>query len=97
MLCFYQQLGAVRRAQPMLRDAAYQVLFADSNVLVFERELGDQGILAAVNRTNDRQPFTLPQQYGNARLLFAIGDSGRHELSEYGAVVLERGEQSAEY
>ena len=49
VLEYHQQLIAIRNEYPALRTGSYEVLFAEGNVYVFARILGDEEIIVAVN------------------------------------------------
>ena len=50
LLALYQRLATLRKNTPALRQGACTVLYAEGDVVVFLRVLGDERVLAAINR-----------------------------------------------
>jgi glycosidase len=49
LLAFFQQLGRLRAESPALRRGSRRTLHADSNVLVYERVLGEERIVVTLD------------------------------------------------
>jgi glycosidase len=58
----YRAMIALRRELPALRRGAFRTLLADDarNLWVFERRLGDERVLVALNASNMPQSLELP-------------------------------------
>ncbi len=67
---FYKKLGAVRRSNAAFKDGVYRPLETSGGIIVFERVSENNSVLVAINRTEERYEFSLPQKYRNAKLLF---------------------------
>ena len=50
LLALYRRMAALRRRLPALRGGGCQVIYAEDNVMVFVRLLGQQRVLVAINR-----------------------------------------------
>lgn len=58
LLGFYRKTGAVRRREKMLEDADFEVVFADEELLVFERKKNGETLVCIVNRSDKNFKFT---------------------------------------
>ncbi|MGL5876495.1 MAG: alpha-glucosidase C-terminal domain-containing protein, partial [Xenococcaceae cyanobacterium] len=59
-LKYHKQLIALRKQYASLRTGAYELLYADENVYVFARILGDEEIIIAVNIDNASAQVNFP-------------------------------------
>lgn len=50
LLALYSRMAALRRRLPALRSGGCQVIYAEDNVMVFLRVLGQRRVLVAINR-----------------------------------------------
>jgi pullulanase/glycogen debranching enzyme len=62
-LAAYREMIALRSASPALRRGAFRTLVADDarDVWVFERLLGDERVIVALNASGKTQDFALPE------------------------------------
>ncbi len=74
---YYRRLIALRRQFPALRSGEFRVLHAAGQVLVYERRLGEQVLVMAINRSpHERYHLDLPAPSGlseGSRLVDALG------------------------
>jgi alpha-glucosidase len=64
LLNFYRQLIALRKRSPVLAEGAFQVLYGNEDMLLYQRVLGDEHILVSANRSHKTllpQTLHLPQ------------------------------------
>lgn len=64
LLEFYKRLISLRKANPILAQGAFQVLYWDDDLLLFQRVLGEERVLVSANRNPDPIParsLNLPQ------------------------------------
>jgi len=74
LLNFYKRLIALRKQSSVLAEGAFQVLYGDNDMLLYQRVLGDEHILVSANRSPDALPartFDLPQAAFPAYATFA--------------------------
>ncbi|MCL2083827.1 MAG: glycoside hydrolase family 13 protein [Oscillospiraceae bacterium] len=79
LLDWYTRLGAARRASAALRYGGIRWLCAEGGLLVFERALGGERVVAAVNRDMTRVCRELPWERDTARDMLSgcvLGVSG---------------------
>lgn len=72
LLDFYRKVGKMRRNIPELADAEFEIPFADSEILVFERTKGKKTFVTTINRSDEKYIFTC--SYGAEDML--SGESG---------------------
>jgi len=56
LLSFYRQLIALRKGSSVLAEGAFQILYGDQNLLLYQRVLGDEHILVSANRSQQIVP-----------------------------------------
>jgi alpha-glucosidase len=59
-LALHRALLALRRAHPALAIGDFALIEAEGDVLAYERRLGDERIVVALNLGGEAQPFVLP-------------------------------------
>jgi len=64
---FYQELIGIRNESDALRRGSFETLLADddANVIVYRRQVGDEEVLVAINRSDDRQTVLIPGHEGD--------------------------------
>jgi glycosidase len=71
---YHRKLIALRHAHPALRRGTYRRLYAQGEVYVFERQLGDETLLVAVNAGEGAQGVTLAAAPAGA-LVYGKGEA----------------------
>src|SRR3989475_248311 len=60
LLAHFQRLGRMRRESPALRPGVRRTVFADREVFAYERVMGDESVLIALNFSEQSQRHELP-------------------------------------
>ncbi len=90
---FYKSAIALRRAHPALRRGAFAVLAADDErrTLVFERTLGGETLVVALNRSDEAQRLRVPLPAGGAtfEVIFSTTDGDHRTQQDAEALLLD--------
>jgi len=73
LLAEVRRLTALRHRLPALRRGAFHALHAASRLAVYERRLGDERVVVAVNAARRATTFQLPANFGPALGEEAVG------------------------
>jgi alpha-glucosidase len=88
MLPLYKQILAARRASPALQSGAFAWVDSAPGTLVYERTLGDDRRIIAVNFTSETKPVLLPE--GDWQVEVTTGGDFAGQLAPDQAVILRR-------
>lgn len=90
LLKFFRTLGKIRTKFDFLKEADFEFISLDENMLVFERESNsesDKRCIIVVNRSENKQKIELPDMYYNGTVIFRI-NSNKDVIGPYGAIVI---------
>ena len=80
ILGLYRDLIALRRARPVLQVGDYATVSAEDDVMVFERRLGEERIVVALNFSSETRQTTIGPVASGARLLSTAAGDDRRDL-----------------
>ncbi len=85
LVAFYQRLGIIRSQRKSLQDGDIRYLAAEGSYLCFERRLGDEVTVCAINRGDESVSVTIPWEGLTVRDL----PTGQYFLARGGAVQMD--------
>ena len=91
---YYQKLIALRKQCPIIVYGKYELLLPeDENLFVYTRELDDEKLLVVCNFSEQKQKFTVPEEFCGAKCLISNVERSYDEktivLEAYEAFVLK--------
>ena len=91
LLCFYQDLGKMRKDCECLKDGEFSTVSEMLGCLAFTRKSGNSEILVIVNRNEHEIDYYLPEYWHNARAVFGESMMGnKAKLKALGYIILKK-------
>ncbi len=90
LLLFFQKMGYLRKMEPFLETADFQLLDINTEYMMFLRKNRKEEALMVFNRSSHDVSITLPSTYQNAKPLLILKDSTKEYLPSHGALVLKK-------
>ena len=92
---WYRDLGAMRKAAPVLREGRYVPIESPEDVVAFAREDGKDALLCIVNRAAESRTVALPDA-GAWKTVFGSGVIGQNrvEIAAFGSAILVKKQKS---
>lgn len=88
---FFKEVGAIRKAEPFMRDAELKVKNINVNYAVFERIKDEERMLVVINRTGEEQQFIVPEEYRSAEKVYTLKKSKLGMVGPYGGIAMKVG------
>lgn len=90
LMKYFRKLGKIRKQEQFLRTAEFRKIKIDHDQFVFERYNENESILVFVSRTHLSTKVDLPQEYKNAKIVFALKGCTKEQLQPYGAIAVKK-------
>lgn len=96
LLSLYRRLLSLRRQYPALAIGNFEFVKSSEDVLVYERQHGDERVVIALNLSEQSQPLSLPRNTSIAQVLLSTSASRRFDatLAANEGLILQLKEQS---
>lgn len=89
LIDFFKTMGAIRKEETFMHTADIRVRNINPNYAAFERIKDEERILVVVNRTCEEQQFIVPEEYKEAKKVYALKKSKTGQLGPYGGVAMK--------
>ena len=87
---FFKEIGAIRKAEPFMKDAELKIKNINVNYAVFERIKDEERMLVVINRTGEEQQFIVPEEYSTAEKVYTLRKSKPGLVGPYGGIAIKR-------
>ena len=89
MLRFFRSLGKIRTKYHFLKDADFEFIRLDEEILVFERKGNENSMYIIVNRSKNTHKIEVPNIKHKEQIIFSINyNSENNEIGSYGAIIV---------
>lgn len=86
---FFKTMGEIRKEETFMHTADIRVRNINPNYAAFERIKDEERMLVVVNRTGYEQQFIVPEEYKEAKKVYALKKSKTGQLGPYGGVAMK--------
>ena len=90
LLDFFKYMGLIRKNEPFMEQAKFNIIDININTLLFERIKDEQKIFVIVNRTPNETSFTIPQEYQNPQKVYTLKKMTNGNLAGYGGIAIKK-------
>lgn len=89
LLRFFRSLGKIRTKYHFLKDADFEFIRLDEEILVFERKGNENSMYIIVNRSKNTHKIEVPNIKHKEQIIFSINyNSENNEIGSYGAIIV---------
>lgn len=89
LLQFFQKMGQIRKEEPFMQQANYRTREITPRHFSYERLSEDEKLLFLVNRTNEYEEISIPEEYQSASKVYTLKKSTPRVLSPYGGIAIK--------
>lgn len=89
LIDFFKTMGAIRKEETFMHTADIRVRNINPNYAAFERIKDEERILVVINRTCEEQQFIVPEEYKEAKKVYALKKSKTGQLGPYGGIAMK--------
>ena len=90
LLQFFQKMGQIRKEEPFMQQANYRTREITPRHFSYERLSEDEKLLFLVNRTNEYEEISIPEEYQSASKVYTLKKSTPRVLSPYGGIAIKK-------